>query len=167
MLLVSVAAREAVYALRDMLRNARRGPQRQIVTADLADQHTPAMALVDLVDPQARTGNRSQCVGDGLLRVPPTTDHVVSVQQQRPAERPFRAHGASCPRTTRGAAKYAGSSGEPPGGLVWAAGVNDLVIAATAIMHGAVVRHHDADYEKIVTVSELNQIWVVPRGSSA
>lgn len=53
------------------------------------------------------------------------------------------------------------------GGLLRAAGVNDLVIAATAIVHGAVVLHYDADYEHIAKVSELNQIWVVPRGSSA
>lgn len=51
------------------------------------------------------------------------------------------------------------------GGLVRAAGVNDLVIAATAIVHGAVVLHYDADYEHIATVSELHQSWVVPRSS--
>ncbi len=38
------------------------------------------------------------------------------------------------------------------GGLAWVAGVNDLVIAATAIVHGAVVLHYDADYEHIATV---------------
>lgn len=53
------------------------------------------------------------------------------------------------------------------GGLVRSAGVNDLMIAATAIVHGAVVLHYDADYEHIAKVSELNQIWVVPRGSAA
>lgn len=52
------------------------------------------------------------------------------------------------------------------GGLLRAADVNDLVIAATAIVHSAVVLHYDADYEHIAKVSELNQIWVVPRGSS-
>jgi predicted nucleic acid-binding protein len=51
------------------------------------------------------------------------------------------------------------------GGLVRATGVNDLVIAATAIVHGAVVLHYDADYEHIATVSELHHSWVVPRGS--
>ena len=53
------------------------------------------------------------------------------------------------------------------GGPLRAAGANDLVIAATAIVHGAVVLHYDADYEHIAKVSELNQIWVVPRGSVA
>jgi len=53
------------------------------------------------------------------------------------------------------------------GGLLRAVGVIDLVIAATAIVHGAVVLHDDADYEHIAKVSELNQIWVVSRGSSA
>ncbi len=43
------------------------------------------------------------------------------------------------------------------GGLVRAAGVNDLVIAATAIVHGAVVLHYDADYEHIARVSELTR----------
>jgi predicted nucleic acid-binding protein len=52
------------------------------------------------------------------------------------------------------------------GGLLRAAGINDLVIAATAIAHGTVVLHYDADYEHIAKVSELNHIWVVPRGSS-
>ncbi|MPZ66270.1 MAG: PIN domain-containing protein [Pseudonocardiaceae bacterium] len=52
------------------------------------------------------------------------------------------------------------------GGLVRAAGANDLVIAATAIVHGAAVLHYDTDYEHIAKVSELNHIWVVPRGSA-
>lgn len=52
------------------------------------------------------------------------------------------------------------------GSLVRAAGTNDLVIAATGIVHGAVVLHYDTDYEHIAKVSELNQIWVVPRGSA-
>lgn len=50
-------------------------------------------------------------------------------------------------------------------GLVRAAGVNDLVIAAVAIVHDATVLHYDADFEHIATVSELCQQWVVPRGS--
>lgn len=53
------------------------------------------------------------------------------------------------------------------GGLVRAAGVNDLVIAATAIVHGATVLHYDVDYEYIARVSELAHQWVVPRGSTA
>lgn len=51
-------------------------------------------------------------------------------------------------------------------GLVRAAGVNDLVIAAAALVHGATVLHYDADYEHIAQVSELHQRWVVPRGSA-
>lgn len=52
------------------------------------------------------------------------------------------------------------------GGLVRAAGVNDLVIAAAAIVHGALVVHYDVDFEHIAQVSELRQEWVVPRGSA-
>jgi len=42
-----------------------------------------------------------------------------------------------------------------------------IAATATAIVHGAVVLHYDAGYEHIARVSELNQIWVVPRGSAA
>lgn len=52
------------------------------------------------------------------------------------------------------------------GGLVRAAGVNDLVIAATAIVHRAVVVHYDVDYEHIAGVSALRHEWVVPPGSA-
>ncbi|MGH8909375.1 MAG: PIN domain-containing protein [Egibacteraceae bacterium] len=52
-------------------------------------------------------------------------------------------------------------------GRVHAAGVNDLVIAATAIVHNATVLHCDADYEHIAGVSDLSHEWVVPRGSTA
>ncbi|MBA2696180.1 MAG: PIN domain-containing protein [Actinobacteria bacterium] len=52
-------------------------------------------------------------------------------------------------------------------GLVRAAGVNDLMIAAAAIVHDATVLHYDADYEHIARVSKLAHQWVVPRGSAA
>lgn len=51
-------------------------------------------------------------------------------------------------------------------GLVRAAGVNDLMIAAAAIVHGATVLHYDADYEHIARVANLAHEWVVPRGSA-
>lgn len=41
----------------------------------------------------------------------------------------------------------------------------DLTIAATALVHGAVVLHYDRDFERIADVSELGQEWIVPRGS--
>lgn len=50
-------------------------------------------------------------------------------------------------------------------GLVRAAGIVDLVIAAAAIVHDAIVLHYDADFDHIASVSELAHRWVVPRGS--
>lgn len=52
------------------------------------------------------------------------------------------------------------------GGLVRASGVNDLVIAATAIVHGATLIHYDSDFEHIGAISDLHHLWVVPRGSA-
>ncbi|MDN5750690.1 MAG: PIN domain-containing protein [Pseudonocardia sp.] len=52
------------------------------------------------------------------------------------------------------------------GALVRAAGVIDLMIAATAIVHGATVLHYDADFEHIAGVSSLAHRWVVPRGTA-
>lgn len=41
----------------------------------------------------------------------------------------------------------------------------DLLIAATAIVHDLTVLHHDADFDAIAGVSDLDSRWVVPRGS--
>jgi predicted nucleic acid-binding protein len=41
----------------------------------------------------------------------------------------------------------------------------DLVIAATAEVHGATVLHYDADYERIAAVTDQPVEWVVPPGS--
>lgn len=47
-----------------------------------------------------------------------------------------------------------------------AAGVPDLLQAAIALVHGAVLVHYDADYELLGEVeTRLRQQWVVPRGS--
>lgn len=40
----------------------------------------------------------------------------------------------------------------------------DLTIAATALVHGAVVLHYDRDFERIAEVTDLRQEWIVPRG---
>jgi predicted nucleic acid-binding protein len=46
------------------------------------------------------------------------------------------------------------------------AGTFDLLQAATAIVHGAVVIHYDADFELLADVDDrLRQQWIVPRGS--
>lgn len=45
------------------------------------------------------------------------------------------------------------------------AGVNDLLIAACAEVHGAIVLHYDADYDLIASITSQRTQWVVPRGS--
>lgn len=46
--------------------------------------------------------------------------------------------------------------------------VVDVVIAATALVHGAEVLHYDADYDLIADAEpRLRTRWVVPRGSVA
>lgn len=46
-----------------------------------------------------------------------------------------------------------------------AAGVIDLLTAAVAEHHGAVVLHYDADFEPIAATTGQPHAWVVPRGS--
>jgi predicted nucleic acid-binding protein len=46
-----------------------------------------------------------------------------------------------------------------------AAGVMDLLTAAIAEHHGAVVLHYDADFEHIAQVTSQPHRWIVPRGS--
>jgi predicted nucleic acid-binding protein len=44
-----------------------------------------------------------------------------------------------------------------------AAGVIDLITAAVAEHHGAVVLHYDADFEHIAAVTGQPQAWIAPR----
>jgi predicted nucleic acid-binding protein len=46
-----------------------------------------------------------------------------------------------------------------------AAGVIDLLTAAVAEHHGAVVLHYDADFEHIATSTGQAHAWIVRRGS--
>jgi predicted nucleic acid-binding protein len=46
-----------------------------------------------------------------------------------------------------------------------AAGVIDLLTAAVAEYHGAVVRHDDADFEHIAATTGQPHAWIVARGS--
>jgi predicted nucleic acid-binding protein len=46
-----------------------------------------------------------------------------------------------------------------------AAGVIDLLTAAVAEYHGAVVLHYDADFEYIAAVTGQAHKWIVPRGT--
>lgn len=45
------------------------------------------------------------------------------------------------------------------------AGVIDLLTAAVAEQHGAVLLHYAADFEHIATTTGQPQVWVAPRGS--
>ena len=45
-----------------------------------------------------------------------------------------------------------------------AAGVIDLLTAAVAEYHSAVILHYDADFEHIAAVTGQPHMWVVPRG---
>jgi predicted nucleic acid-binding protein len=46
-----------------------------------------------------------------------------------------------------------------------AAGVIDLMTAAVAEQHGAVVLHYDADFEHIAATTGQPHRWIVPRGT--
>jgi predicted nucleic acid-binding protein len=46
-----------------------------------------------------------------------------------------------------------------------AAGVIDLLTAAVAEHHGAVILHYDTDFERIAKVTGQPQRWIAPRGS--
>lgn len=46
-----------------------------------------------------------------------------------------------------------------------AAGVIDLLTAAVAEHHGAIVLHYDADFERIAATTGQPHLWIVPRGT--
>lgn len=46
-----------------------------------------------------------------------------------------------------------------------AAGVIDLITAATAEHHGAVVLHYDGDFDHIAETTGQPAAWILPRGS--
>jgi predicted nucleic acid-binding protein len=46
-----------------------------------------------------------------------------------------------------------------------AAGVIDLLTAAVAEQHNAVILHYDADFEHIAAITGQPQLWVAPRGT--
>lgn len=41
----------------------------------------------------------------------------------------------------------------------------DITIAATALVHDAIVMHYDGDFEHVAAVSGLRHEWIVPRGT--
>jgi predicted nucleic acid-binding protein len=46
-----------------------------------------------------------------------------------------------------------------------AVGVIDLLTAAVAEQHNAVILHYDADFEHIAAITGQPQLWVAPRGT--
>lgn len=46
-----------------------------------------------------------------------------------------------------------------------AAGLIDLLTAAVAEQHNAVILHYDADFEHIAAITGQPQLWVAPRGT--
>lgn len=46
-----------------------------------------------------------------------------------------------------------------------AAGIVDLLTAAVAEFHGAVLLHYDSDFDHIAAVTGQPQVWVVPKGA--
>lgn len=50
-------------------------------------------------------------------------------------------------------------------GLHRAAGAMDLLTAAVAELHRAIVLHYDADFEHIASVTGQQTHWIMPRGS--
>jgi predicted nucleic acid-binding protein len=43
--------------------------------------------------------------------------------------------------------------------------IPDLLIAATALVHGATVLHYDRDFELIVAETGQSARWIIPRGT--
>lgn len=43
--------------------------------------------------------------------------------------------------------------------------IPDLLVAATAIVHGATVLHYDRDFDHIAEVSDLSARWIIPAGT--
>ena len=48
-----------------------------------------------------------------------------------------------------------------------AAGIVDLLTAAVAEYHGAVLLHYDSDFAHIAAISRQPHVWVVPQGTIA
>jgi predicted nucleic acid-binding protein len=46
-----------------------------------------------------------------------------------------------------------------------AAGIVDVLTAAVAEHHGAVILHYDADFEHIAAVTGQQHLWIAPRGA--
>ncbi|MEQ8832806.1 MAG: PIN domain-containing protein [Miltoncostaeaceae bacterium] len=43
--------------------------------------------------------------------------------------------------------------------------IPDLLVAATAIEHGATLLHYDRDFDLIAAVDDLRAEWIIPRGA--
>lgn len=43
--------------------------------------------------------------------------------------------------------------------------IPDLLVAATALEHGATVLHYDHDFDLITEATGLSALWIIPRGT--
>jgi predicted nuclease of predicted toxin-antitoxin system len=66
---------------------------------------------------------------------------------------------------TDGGSAGTGPKAHAARGHLRAAGVIDLITAAVAEHHGAVILHYDADFEHIAAVTGQPQVWIAPHGS--
>jgi predicted nucleic acid-binding protein len=56
-------------------------------------------------------------------------------------------------------------SERPAHSVGWVGWVIDLLTAAVAEYHGAVILHYDADFEHIASVTGQAHKWIVPQGA--
>lgn len=121
-------------------------PVREVIAALVADQAAATCVTVDL---EAGYSGRNE-------------DDVRSIAQRRRTQ--YRALPISEVIAQRARDVQVRMSGR---GQHRAAGVVDLLTAAIAEHHGAIMLHYDADFEHIAAITGQPHVWVVPRGSVA
>lgn len=119
-------------------------PVREVIAALVADQAAATCVTVDL---EAGYSGRNE-------------DDVRSIAQRRSTQ--YRALPISEVIAQRARDVQVRMSGR---GQHRAAGVVDLLTAAIAEHHGAILLHYDADFEHIAAVTGQPHVWVVPRGT--
>ncbi|MEJ7824077.1 MAG: PIN domain-containing protein [Solirubrobacteraceae bacterium] len=119
-------------------------PVREVIAALVADQAAATCVTVDL---EAGYSGRNE-------------DDVRSIAQRRRTS--YRALPISEVIAQRARDVQVRMSGR---GQHRAAGVVDLLTAAIAEHHGAILLHYDADFEHIAAITGQPHVWVVPRGS--
>lgn len=119
-------------------------PVRDVVAALVADQAVATCVTVDL---EACYSGRNE-------------DDVRSIERHRRSQ--YRALPINEAIAQRARDVQVRMSGR---GHHRAAGVVDLLTAAIAEYHGAIVLHYDAGFEHIAATTGQPHVWVVPRGT--